>query len=83
MNDRINKICKEVEDIKDSLQFTQNNMEQNIKSMKEKVQKIELNNRDIYIEELKRKMVDTEDQSRRQNLRADGMMKDEREDRDQ
>ena len=39
MNDRINKICKEVEDIKDSLQFTKNNMEENMESIKEKVQK--------------------------------------------
>ena len=50
MNDRINKICKGVEDIKDSFQFTQNNMEENVKSIKEKVQKTELclkNNKEV------------------------------------
>ena len=55
-------------------------MEENIKSIKEKVQKTELclkNNKDIYIEELKKKMADMEDLSRRQNLRIDGMMEEE------
>ena len=36
MNDRINKISKEVEDIKESLQFTQNNVDKILKVFKGK-----------------------------------------------
>ena len=51
-------------------------MEENIKIIKEKIQKTELylkNNKDENTEDIKRKMVDMEDRSRRQNLRIDGM----------
>ena len=81
MNDRINKISKEVEDIKDSLEFTQNHVEESIKIIKEKIQKTELClKNDENIEDLKRKMVDMEDRSRRQNLRVDGLIEEEHED---
>ena len=63
MNDQMNRIFQEVEDVK-------NRLEENIKSVKERVQKTELclkKNQDIYIEELKRKMVDREDRSRRKD----------------
>ena len=66
MNDRINKISKEVEGIKDSLEFTQHNVEESMKIIKEKIQKTELCfKNDENIEDIKRKMVDMEDWSRR------------------
>ena len=71
VNERIDKMAKEVEELKESLGFTE-------QVTNEKISKLEIN----LLQEnkfLKEKIRDIEDRSRRNNLRIDGVMESEKE----
>ena len=78
MNDRLDKLSNDICDFKHSLEFTQHEFTTKIKNVNEelkliKEQLVPLNEGERCMEEIKNKLVDLEDRSRRQNLRIDGI----------
>ena len=71
MNERINKLTDKIEELQNSLQFTET-------EMNEKLLKIE-NETKKETNELKEKIRDLEDRTRRNNLRIDGVKESEKE----
>ena len=87
INQRLDGMTKDIEELKESLEFTQAKMEEKEKSFKkieEKTRNMELLNKSIKkdveaIEKNKEKLIDLENRSRRNNLRFDGIRENERE----
>ena len=82
----------DVEELKESLSFTQNNVDHRFSSLNEKVRSLEIElpsaKQDLGVKktteptwalEIRRKLVDLEDRSRRNNLRMLGIKEDPRE----
>ena len=72
-------LSREIEDVKSSLEFTQNDMDDKVKIIEINAQKNKKELKEIrdiepgYVQEIRNKVVDLEDRSRRQNLRIDGI----------
>ena len=90
--DSLTSVKIEVEELKESLRFTQNDIDQKFSNINEKVQSLEKElsstKEDVRVIqtteptwalEIRRKLVDLEDRSRRNNLRILGIKKDPRE----
>ena len=79
VNDRLDVLSREIEDVKSSLEFTQNDMDDKVKIIEINAQKNKKELKEIrdiepgYVQEIRKKVVDLEDRSRRQNLRVDGI----------
>ena len=79
MNDKLDVLSREIEDVKSSLEFTQNDMDDKVKIIEINAQKNKKELKEIrdiepgYVQEIRKKVVDLEDRSRRQNLRIDGI----------
>ena len=71
MNDRLDKITKTIEDLQESLEFTENDLNSKVL----KVETFMLNESGLVREKIR----DLEDRSRRNNLRIDGVKESERE----
>ena len=77
-NDRLDKISQDVSDLKQSLEFTQDKVKNEIDSINTKVKNLEKNVKVIeedllYPEDVSSKLIELEDRSRRNNLRIDGI----------
>jgi hypothetical protein len=77
-NQRIDKIMEEINGFKESLEFTQKNTEEELKNSDKKIKVLEeeidkLKEIPRWGEEIKNKMVEQEDRSRRNNLRFEGI----------
>ena len=82
----LTSVKRDVEELKESLSFTQNDIDQRFSNRNEKVQSLEKvlssTKEDvgvIQILEIRRKLVDLEDKSRRNNLRILGIKEDPQE----
>ena len=79
INDRLDVLSIEIEDVKSSLEFAQNDMHDKVKIIEINAQKNKKELKEIrdiepgYVQEIRNKVVDLEDRSRRQNLRIDGI----------
>ena len=85
-NHRLDNLSKEIADLKESLEFTQEETEGKFSKLNEKITSMEANlfslKKDIdviqttkpsWAIEIKNKLVDLEDRSRRNNLRSNGI----------
>ena len=74
----IKSIKTEMNDLKESIEFTENVLEEKVQKYQEKAEHLDEWNREIYERQLDpayvhNKLVDLEDRSRRNNLRIDGI----------
>ena len=74
----IKSIKTEMNDLKESIEFTENVLEEKVQKYQEKAENLDEWNREIYERQLDpayvhNKLVDLEDCSRRNNLRIDGI----------
>ena len=81
--DSLNSVKRDVEEHKESLSFTQNDIDQRFSIINEKVQNLEKNDVGViqkteptWALEIRRKLVDPEDQSIRNNLQILGIKED-------
>ena len=91
-NQRLDSLSKDINDLKESLEFSQNEYDDKFKNMGDKVQKLEevinqmkeelhvtLTTKPSWVIETDVKLVDLEDCSRRNNLRFEGIKEHENE----
>ena len=76
--ERLDKISQDVSDLKQSLEFTQDDTKEEIGNINTKLKDLEKNVKDIEKdlldpEEVSSKLIELEDTSRRNNLRIDGI----------
>ena len=77
-NERLEKLFGEISDIKESLEFTQKQLEDKTKVIKEDIEILQKNLNEIEKdlldpEDIINKLIELEDRSRRNNLRIDGI----------
>ena len=77
-NERLEKLSGEISDIKESLEFTQKQLEDKTKVIKEDIEILQKNLNEIEKdlldpEDIINKLIELEDRSRRNNLRIDGI----------
>ena len=77
-NDRLDKISKEMNELTKSLEFTQDQLEGEINSIKENIKHLETSIKGIEDDlldpnDVSSKLIELEDRSRRNNLRIDGI----------
>ena len=80
----LNKIFQEVDEITKSLKFTQNKFDEELANVKSNVKKVKSDTKQITEDLLDQgkvssKLIKLEDRSRRNNLRIDGIAKDQNE----
>ena len=78
VNDRLDVLSREIEDVKASLEFTQNDIHDKVKRIEINAQNNKrnlkkLDNEPGFVQEIRSKVVDLEYRSRRENLRIDGI----------
>ena len=77
-NDRLDRILQDVTDLKQSLEFTQEQMKEEIKKIKKDLKDFDKNINEVQQDLLdpkyvSSKLIELEDRSRRNNLRTDGI----------
>ena len=77
--DEIKKMIKDIDNIKESLEFTQEVIDKKVKTVEEKVETIE----NKFTNEVQRKLTEIEDRSRRNNIRIEGVVQESYESWDQ
>ena len=75
LNQRFDILSKEIGDIKDSLQFFQNETEDKINDLTGRINELEnkIKEKPSWVVDIEGKLVEIEDRSRRNNLRFDGL----------
>ena len=84
VNVRLNKISEEVDEIKKSLEFTQNKFDEELAIVKSNIKKVKSDMKEITedlldSDKVSSKLIELEDRSRRNNLRIDGIAEDQNE----
>ena len=77
--DEIKKMKKDIDNIQQSLEFTEEVLEKIVKTVEEKVETIE----NEFTNEVQRKLTEIEDRSRRNNIRIEGVVQESYESWDQ
>ena len=84
VNVRLNKISEEVDEIKKSLEFTQNKFDEELAIVKSNIKKVKSDMKEITedlldSDKVSSKLIELEDRSLRNNLRIDGIAEDQNE----
>ena len=84
VNVRLNKISEEVDEIKKSLEFTQNKFDEEFAIIKSNIKKVKSDMKEITedlldSDKVSSKLIELEDRSLRNNLRIDGIAEDQNE----
>ena len=83
VNDRLDILTKNISDLQDSIEFVDQDLNEKIKSVEKKISKTseecQNNISPSEVKEIKNKLIELEDRSRRNNIRIDGIPESEKE----